>query len=519
MQRSSWVHDPRAIARSRRACKSTSDRVWNLARVHRDRRTRSERRAGHPVTGADPSSARTSLRPAAEHALMRAAGAPLVAGNRVQLLRDATENYPAWLAAIEAAQSSITLEMYIFADDPVGNRFAAAMTDAARRGVRVRILQDWLGERGEATPDFWERLEDAGGEGRFFNPFQFGAPLGWVRRNHRKSLVVDGRIGFVTGLCIAARWAGDPARGIPAWRDTGVQIEGPAVADLAHAFAATWGEAGSPDPDPPPRREEIAPAGDVSLRVVATEPATTGMFRLDSLVATVARRSLWLTDAYFIGLPTYAQALRAAAMDGVDVRLLVPGSSDLGVVKRLGAAGLRPLLEAGIRVFEWNGPMLHAKTAVADGTWARVGSPNLNIASWMGNWELDVAIEDQRFAAEMERCYEHDLANATEVVLGKRHPPSVDRPRFARRAREGSAVATAGAIRMGTAVTASLGGHRVLRPAEAGLLLGVGVALVSCAVIAVLVPWIVVLPFAIAAVWLGGTLVVNGWKLRRARFR
>ncbi|MFL5405963.1 MAG: cardiolipin synthase B, partial [Myxococcales bacterium] len=112
-----------------------------------------------------------------------------------------------------------------------------------------------------------------------------------------------------------------------------------------------------------------------------------------------------------------------------------------------------------------------------------------------------------------------DLANATEVVLGKRHPPSVDRPRFARRAREGSAVATAGAIRMGTAVTASLGGHRVLRPAEAGLLLGVGVALVSCAVIAVLVPWIVVLPFAIAAVWLGGTLVVNGWKLRRARFR
>ncbi|MFL5414796.1 MAG: phospholipase D-like domain-containing protein [Myxococcales bacterium] len=468
---------------------------------------------------ADPYAARSSLRPAAEHALMRAAGAPLVAGNRVVLLRDAGENYPAWLSAIEGAKSSITLEMYIFADDPIGNRFAAAMTDAARRGVRVRILQDWLGERGEASADFWERLEDAGVKVRFFNPFQFGAPLAWLRRNHRKSLVVDGRIGFVTGLCIAARWAGDPARGIPAWRDTGVQIEGPAVADLAHAFAATWAEAGSPDPDPPPRREEIAPAGDVSLRVVATEPATTGMFRLDSLVATVARRSLWLTDAYFIGLPTYAQALRAAAMDGVDVRLLVPGSSDLGVVKRLGAAGLRPLLEAGIRVFEWNGPMLHAKTAVADGTWARVGSTNLNIASWMGNWELDVAIEDQRFAAEMERSYEQDLANATEVVLGKRHPPSVDRPRFARRAREGSAVATAGAIRMGTAVTASHGGHRVLRPAEAGLLLGVGVALVSCAVIAVLVPWIVVLPFAIAAVWLGGTLVVNGWKLRRARFR
>src|SRR3954470_12850296 len=295
MQRSSWVHDPRAIARSRRACKSTSDRVWIFARVNRERRTRSERRAGHPVTGADPSSARNSLRPAAEHALMRAAGAPLVAGNRVQLLRDATENYPAWLAALAAAQSSITLEMYIFADDPIGSQFADAMSGAARRGVRVRILQDWLGAWGEASAHFWANLREAGAEVRFFNPFHFGAPLAWLRRNHRKSLVIDGRTGFVTGLCIAARWAGAPARGIPAWRDTGVQIEGPAVADLAHAFSGTWAEAGSPDPDPPPRREEIAQAGDVSLRVVASEPATTGMFRLDSLVATVARRSLWLT--------------------------------------------------------------------------------------------------------------------------------------------------------------------------------------------------------------------------------
>jgi cardiolipin synthase A/B len=485
----------------------------------RDRRRGFERRTAAPAIRADPSAARTSLRPAAEHALSRAAGAPLVAGNRVALLRDATENYPAWLAAIEAAKTSITIESYIFADDSVGNRFAAAMSDAARRGVRVRILQDWLGARGEASADFWERLRDAGVEVRFFNPFQFGAPLAWLRRNHRKSLVIDGQIGFVTGLCIAARWAGDPARGMPAWRDTGVQIEGPAVADLAHAFAGTWAEAGPPQPDPPLRREQIAAAGDVPLRVVATEPATTGMFRLDSLVSTLARRSLWITDAYFIGLPTYVQSLRAASTDGVDVRLLVPGSSDLGVVKALGAAGFRPLLEAGIRVFEWNGPMLHAKTAVADGLWARVGSTNLNVASWMGNWELDVAIEDPRFAAEMERTYEADLANATEVVLGQRRAPSVARPRYAGRAREGSAVATAGAIRVGNTVSASLGGHRILRPAEAGLLVGAGIALVCTAVIAVLFPWILIVPVAIAAAWLGVTLVVNGFKLRRARFR
>src|SRR5216684_4297943 len=225
----------------------------------------------------------------AEHAFSRAAGAPLVPGNRVELLRDATENYPAWLDAIERAHRSITLESYILADDAVGNRFADAMSAAARRGVRVRVLQDWLGARGEASHQFWARLRQAGVEVRWFNPFRFEAPLAWLRRNHRKSLLVDGRLGFVTGLCIAARWAGDPARGIPPWRDTGIQIEGPAVADLAHAFARTWAEAGPPETEPLPRREEIAAAGGVSLRVIATEPATTGIFRLDTLVAALSR--------------------------------------------------------------------------------------------------------------------------------------------------------------------------------------------------------------------------------------
>ncbi len=462
----------------------------------------------------------TSLRLLAEQALSRAAGAPLVAGNRVALLRDATENYPAWLEAIGRARRSITLESYILADDAVGNRFADAMGAAAARGVRVRVLQDWLGARGEASGRFWARLRLAGVEVRWFNPFRFEAPLAWLRRNHRKSLVVDGRIGFVTGLCIAARWAGDAGRGIPAWRDTGVEIEGPAVADLANAFARTWGEAGPPDPEALLRREEIAAAGDVSLRVVATEPATAGILRLDNLIAALSRRTLWLTDAYFIGLPSFVQALRAAAMDGVDVRLLVPGSSDLGIVKRLGAAGYRPLLASGIRVFEWNGPMLHAKTAVADGRWARVGSTNLNVASWMGNWELDVAVEDAGFARQMEETYQADLANSTEVLLGlPARRPTGGRPSAAgsNRAREGSAVATAGAIRVGNTVTAALGGHRVLRPAEASLLIAGGVALLAVATLAVFFHWILVVPVVFAAAWLGITLILDGVKLRRSR--
>jgi cardiolipin synthase len=439
------------------------------------------------------------------------------------LLRDATENYPAWLDAIERAERSISFEAYIFAADSVGNRFAEALAAAARRGVRVRLLQDWLGERGEAGRGFWRRLREAGVEVRWFNPFRPAAPLALLRRNHRKGIVVDDRIGFVTGLCIAERWAGDPAKAIPPWRDTGVELEGPAIADLARAFARSWAEAGAPlDVGKLPRGEDIGEAGDAALRIIATEPATSGIFRLDQLIAATARRTLWITDAYFVGVPSYVQALRAAALDGVDVRFLVPGASDLGLVKRLGVAGYRPLLEAGIRVFEWNGPMLHAKTAVADARWARVGSTNLNLASWMGNWELDVAVEDGAFANEMERAFEADLTNSTEIVLGSRRrrtPRGPDRLVGQHRRREGSAVATAGAIRLGNTVGAALGGYRVLGPMEATLLFAAGVALLASAALAIAFPWIVLAPLVVVLIWLGLALVIESVRIRRESAR
>src|SRR5690606_16735736 len=149
--------------------------------------------------------------------------------------------------------------------------------------------------------------------------------FGWLSRDHRKMLVVDGEVGFVTGLCVGDAWIGDPARGIEPWRDTGVEIRGPAVAQLERAFARTWAASGPPLPEdalaPPP------PAGTMAVRIVASEPATAGMLRVDQLVAALARHRLWLTDAYYAGAPSYLQALRAAAQSGVDVRLLVPGST------------------------------------------------------------------------------------------------------------------------------------------------------------------------------------------------
>lgn len=473
--------------------------------------------AGGRSTGA----ALGPLRTLGEQALSRAAGAPLVSGNRIRLLRDATENYPAWLEALEGARRSVHLEAYIIADDEVGNRFADALLACARRGVRVRVLHDWLGARGEAGRRFWRRLEAGGVEVRTFNPLRLDAPLAWFRRDHRKSLVVDGRLGFVTGLCIAVRWAGSPERGVPPWRDTGVEIEGPAVADLAQAFAGVWAEAGPPiPPEDLAKPEGAGPAGEVALRVVATEPATAGLYRLDLLVSALARKRLWITDAYFVGLPSYAQALRAAARDGVDVRLLVPGTSDLGIVKRLGVAGYRPLLESGVRVFEWNGRMLHAKTAVADGRWARVGSSNLNLASWMGNWELDVAVEDAGFAEQVERMYEEDLRGTTEVVLATARRLRGHAPRHTasgRRQREGSAVAAAGALRLGSAMGAALGGRRVLGRAEGEVLGWAGLALLGAALLSALFPRAVLVPVTIVLVWFGVALIAHAARVRRQR--
>ena len=183
------------------------------------------------------------------------------------------------------------------------------------------------------------------------------------------------------------------------WRDTGIEIRGPAVAELTRAFETVWHACGGEPPQAyrVDATDVCAPAGDVRLRVVAGAPNATGTYRLDLVIASLARHRLWIADAYFVGTTAYVQALAAAARDGVDVRLLVPGASDIPALSPLSRAGYRALLEAGVRVFEWNGTMLHAKTAVADGLWARIGSTNLNIASWMGNYELDVAIEDRRF--------------------------------------------------------------------------------------------------------------------------
>ncbi len=446
-------------------------------------------------------------------------------GNAVRLLRDAAENFPAWREAIRGATRSILVESYDFDEDELGTGFRDLLVEKARDNVRVRVVRDWLGSPGKLSSRFWRPLTEAGGELRTFNPPRLDSPLGWLSRDHRKTIVVDGRVGFVAGLCISGRWLGDSRRNREPWRDTGVEICGPAVADLERAFAQVWAAIGPPLPESElSEAGATKPVGEVPLRVVASAPTTAGLFRLDQMIAALARERLWLTDAYFIPVTPYVEALRAAARDGVDVRILVPGASDLYLISALSRSGYRPLLEAGIRIFEWNGTMLHAKSAVADTRWARIGSTNLNLASFVGNYELDVAIDDAGVAREMEAMYRHDLERATEVVLERRRrhvrtrlsrEPERNTP--IRRARIGSATrAAAGALRIGSAV-----GHAIARPRELGfgegrVIAAGGLLLVALGAIAFQWPRAVAWPLAAFAVWIGLAILVHAWRGYRA---
>lgn len=464
-----------------------------------------------------------TVRQLANQAFSRASGAPLREGNSVRLLKDASENYPAWLDAIHAAQRAIRFEMYIIHEDDQGRLFAEALLRKAKEGVQIRLLYDWMGGLGKTSHAYWNRLREGGVDVRCFNPPRFDHPLGWVSRDHRKIIAVDATVAFVTGLCVGQTWVGDPARGTDPWRDTGIEIRGPAVADIEDAFAEAWAAAGdSPADASAPSPAAMPIAGDVAVRVVATVPNTAGLFRVDQLVAAMARDTLWLTDAYYAGTTPYVQALRAAAEDGVDVRLLVPGATDLPLIRSISRAGYRPLLEAGVRVFEWNGSMLHAKSAVADRRWARVGSTNLNIASWMGNRELDVIVENESFAGQMQEMFLDDLMNATEIVLDVRNhvrAPGAPRGRqhLTTSGRGSGGRVVAGAVRVGNAVSAAITNRRVLESVEANIAMIAGLCLVALAALAFTYPRAIAYPIAVFAAWLATALLYRGFVLHRGR--
>lgn len=363
-------------------------------------------------------------------AIDRAAGARPIGGNRLEHHPDSPRALAAMLEAIAAARRTIHFENYIIRDDATGRRFAAALAERARAGVRVRVLYDALGSLG-TSGRYWRGLRHAGAEVRPFHPLASLRLFELLARDHRKLVTTDGTWAMLGGLCIGDEWAGDAARKRRPWRDTMVAVSGPAVAALDRAFARTWARAGGALP-PDELAADPAPCGESTVRVVEGVPGRARVYRTVQLLVASAAERLWITDAYLIApAPLYASLIDAAKA-GVDVRLLVPGTTDLPVLRSFTRIGYREMLHAGIRVFEYDGPMIHAKTMLVDRRWARVGSSNLNVSSLLTNYELDLAAECEALTAELADQFRRDMVMSREIVLQARRsllpPRLVDAP-------------------------------------------------------------------------------------------
>ena len=358
--------------------------------------------------------------------LWRVASADVSAGNQPTLLRDGTAAFDAMIGVIDRARHTLDFECYIFrGNDEVGQRFVQAMLEAAQRGVRVRLLVDWIGGRG--TPRrVWKALRAGGVDVRIFSPPGFRAWLGLLPRDHRKLLVADGKVGITGGIGIGEEWrlgAVGPKR--TPWRDTVVQIVGPAAEAMERAFDAMWLRAVGLGPT---RREQrrmtraarnswidFTDAAPALVGIVEGEPGRFRISRALEVQAAAARERLWIATAYFIPAFGVVESLKGAARDGVDVRVLVPGRNDHPWVNSYAASYYPSLLRNGVRIWEWQGEMMHAKSTVMDGVITRIGSTDFNPLGAAINYELDAIIGDRDFGAAAEAMFLSDLEQSTEV--------------------------------------------------------------------------------------------------------
>ncbi|XXF79399.1 phospholipase D-like domain-containing protein [Myxococcaceae bacterium GXIMD 01537] len=343
-------------------------------------------------------------------------GHAVLQGNACQLLREGVEAYPAMLEAIRSAQRSIRLETYMFITDAVGELFGEALAEAAERGVHVRVLYDALGSW-TSRGGFFESLRQRGVDIRPFRPLRLGQGLRHLlRRDHRKILVVDGRVAFTGGVNISAHWA--PAGQGGNWRDDVLRMEGPAVNELERRFLATWRMAFQDTLrhwiHPRPHREPPPPRGEVALAVLSSRRS---IHRAYLHAIQRARRSVLVAAAYFIPDRRMVAVLREAAARGVEVCLLLNARSDHPVLEHATRAFYEKLLPAGIRIFEWQRGVLHAKTAVVDGVWGTLGSFNLERMSLRFNHEVNVVFSDRRLGRALEDSFREDCGSCREVSL------------------------------------------------------------------------------------------------------
>lgn len=362
---------------------------------------------------------------------------PLVLGNKVTLLQNGPATHAAMLGAIRAAVDHVNLETYIFDDGELGQEFAALLLEKQAGGVQVNILYDSVG--GLLTPQsFFDRLRDGGIAVLEFNPVNPLAknPKTWKvnNRDHRKQLVVDGRVAFIGGVNISAGYSSLPLGRLTAgastprpgdddegWRDTHVQVEGPVVAEFQRLFIDTWTRQAEAPPSPRNYYPELSAQGDEIVRAIGSrsdEEASPIYLTLLSAI-TRAETEVHVTVAYFGPDPALLEALTRAAQRGVKVKLVLPSYTDSAAIFHLGRSYYTRLLKAGVEIHERQGAVMHAKTAVIDRVWSTIGSSNLDLRSFVHNDEINAVVLGGEFATQMDAMFAADLAESEQILLSE----------------------------------------------------------------------------------------------------
>jgi len=354
-------------------------------------------------------------------------GSPLVLGNKATLLQDGASTYAAMIAAIRGSQDHINMESYIIEDDETGRMFADLLLEQQARGVQVNVIYDSVGAIGTPAA-FFARLKAGGIAVLEFNPINPMASAGpWLlnNRDHRKLLVVDGRIAFVGGINISSVYSsgsvakrhGDAPEGGPQWRDTHLRIEGPVVAEFQKLFLGTWEKQRGELLAQRIYFPELKPVGADIVRAIGStsdDPFSLIYLTLLSAIGN-AEKAIHLTNAYFVPDPQLLKSLTDAAARGVDVRIILPSFSDSASTFHAGRSHYAGLLEQGVRIYERQGHLLHSKTALIDGVWSCVGSSNLDWRSFLDNDEVNAVILGREFGGQMQSMFSADLAQSREI--------------------------------------------------------------------------------------------------------
>jgi len=362
------------------------------------------------------------------------AGTPLVLGNALSLLQNGPATYQAMFAAIRAARDHINLETYIFAEDEIGKQFADLLLERQAAGVQVNVIYDSVGSL-LTSKAFFDRLRAGGIRVLEFNPVNplAGNENAWRlnNRDHRKLLLVDGRIAFVGGINISDTYSSSPPRHrnntqrssdehyTTGWRDTHIRIEGPVVADFQRLFLDTWARQKG---EPLPARNyfpQLPARGDEIVRAIGStsEDARSQIYLTLMSAITHAEQQVHLTIAYFAPDPQLRKALGDAARRGVDVELVLPSVTDSPAVFHLGRSYYTELLRAGVHIHERRGAVMHSKTASIDGVWSTIGSTNLDWRSFLHNDEINAVVLGRGFARQMETMFAADLAESDPITL------------------------------------------------------------------------------------------------------